>query len=200
MGAPIRKFHSGFTLIELLVIVAILGILAAILLPVFARTGCGGRRYSCSSNLRQMALAVQQYRTDNSRFPRAGRSDGSGYGWTQHLSPYLRYPEVLLCPSVEIAKTLKHTKPATTYFYNRHLQGYTLAQVAHPATVILFGEGEKGLNSYSCLEIDFCLGGDPPQMALTRHVKSANYLFVDGTVRNVYPATLNEKGYRFPAR
>lgn len=67
----------GFTLIELLIVVAIIGILAAILFPVFARARENARRSSCQSNLKQIGLAVMQYTQDyDEKLPM-----GSIYPW-----------------------------------------------------------------------------------------------------------------------
>jgi prepilin-type N-terminal cleavage/methylation domain-containing protein/prepilin-type processing-associated H-X9-DG protein len=56
--------RKGFTLIELLVVIAIIAILAAILFPVFAQAREKARQTQCSSNLRQLAIALTAYRTD----------------------------------------------------------------------------------------------------------------------------------------
>lgn len=55
----------GFTLIELLVVIAIIAILAAILLPVFAKTRQKAYQASCQSNLKQIAFAILAYADDH---------------------------------------------------------------------------------------------------------------------------------------
>ncbi len=59
-----RKY-AAFTLIELLVVIAIIAILAAILFPVFAQAREQARQAVCTSNVRQIGLALQMYTQDN---------------------------------------------------------------------------------------------------------------------------------------
>jgi len=63
MTRPSRP--RGFTLIELLVVIAIIGILASMLMPVFAQAREKARQTVCTSNIRQLGLAFQMYTQDN---------------------------------------------------------------------------------------------------------------------------------------
>ena len=58
------KLRRAFTLIELLMVIAIIGVLAALLLPALASAREQGRKAACISNLRQMGIAIQSYASD----------------------------------------------------------------------------------------------------------------------------------------
>ena len=66
--------RRAFTLIEILVVIAIIGILSAILFPVLSRARENGRKTVCLSNLKQLGIAFQQYTQDSrGKYPLAGQ-------------------------------------------------------------------------------------------------------------------------------
>jgi prepilin-type N-terminal cleavage/methylation domain-containing protein/prepilin-type processing-associated H-X9-DG protein len=89
---------NGFTLIELLVVIAIIAILASILFPVFARARENARRTSCLSNMKQMGLAVEQYKQDYDGYYPYARG-ATGYWYVNYLEPYVKSTQVTKCPS-----------------------------------------------------------------------------------------------------
>jgi prepilin-type N-terminal cleavage/methylation domain-containing protein len=83
--------NRGFTLIELLVVIAIIAILAAILFPVLGAAKERGRIAKCTSNMHQLALAVQMYADD---------WDDVRPAFLSELFPsYVADKSVYICPS-----------------------------------------------------------------------------------------------------
>ena len=65
--------RRAFTLIEILVVIAIIGILSALLFPVLSSARERGRQTACLSNLNQLGLAFAQYAQDSrGKYPLAG--------------------------------------------------------------------------------------------------------------------------------
>jgi prepilin-type N-terminal cleavage/methylation domain-containing protein/prepilin-type processing-associated H-X9-DG protein len=91
------KCRAGFTIIELLVAIAIIGVLVALLMPAIQAARESARRAQCSNQLRQLALAMQNYHAAHRTLPSgsyciAGSAHcGSLYGchnWFTSLLPF----------------------------------------------------------------------------------------------------------------
>jgi len=99
---------GAFTLVELLVVVAIIAILAALLLPVIAKSKEHGKSAACLSNLHQIGIALQLYTQDHDNkmpvmFDALISTNGmpvtNSATMDLVLSNYLGNAHVLLCPS-----------------------------------------------------------------------------------------------------
>lgn len=69
----IRK--SKFTLIELLVVIGIIGILTGILLPAISGSMNEGKKTKVAATCRQIAQAVENYKSEYGSLPGSGNSD-----------------------------------------------------------------------------------------------------------------------------
>lgn len=89
--------RQGFTLIELLVVIAIIGILTGLLMPAVQSVREAARRTACLNNIRQCALAAQNYQATRRYLPPSmeivpGTTfSGNNGSWSIHgrLLPYI---------------------------------------------------------------------------------------------------------------
>lgn len=175
-----------FTLIELLVVVTIIAVLAALLLPALRNAKEQSKIASCSSNLRQLAMAAGLYFEDNNGYaPKAnsvyevsspfGISFGQalyrlGYvvGPTNEMKTYdSRAVGINACPS----ERHRGQKPPWGYWYGTHY-GWSR---------FFFSDGSQ----------------TPPYYQRPGHAPKPGecYLVGDGSAQNIY-WSLDGRGWR----
>jgi len=182
-----RNRQTGFTLIELLVVIAIIAILAAILFPVFARARENARRASCSSNLRQIGLAVMQYVQDyDEKYPKLNniidnqipdapsviwtRTGTSTYNWLwmTQVYPYVKSAQVFRCPS--FAAT-----PDYDSYINMNYGANTMVIRTEAAGSLSVAALQAVASTYMILD------AGTYQMSYTRVASPASFTYVPGT-------------------
>ena len=197
-----------FTLVEILVVIGIIGLLCALIFPVFFIAREKSRKITCVSNLRQISQGVLQYTQDyDGYFP-------TGDYWLTKEIPYINKNN-LSCPSAKYFKRKEEgeneSRKSTGYAYNTRL-AILIRNFDEPSKTA--GEFELAYPSMTVL-----LADQAPQLSMafapdmtrymtveglsekgwTRHSGGANYAFCDGHVKwyrpeQVLPADAKNDG------
>ncbi|AHF90423.1 hypothetical protein OPIT5_09660 [Opitutaceae bacterium TAV5] len=199
-----RSFHAAFTLIELLTVIAIIGILAAIIIPVTGKVRESARRASCASNLRQIMGATLLWsgeHRDNLPLVVDSNLPTDEQRWAARLLPYVSSmtarattaQSVFRCGSDNIERVQTDSTPCS---YGLNIRVHKSGAVSNttykkitiipaPSRTILYGDAWHNTNRVvSSLSLwqfwgDFHSG------------QGSNYAFADGHVQFLAQATID---------
>ena len=89
---PSLRVRHGFTIVERLVVIAIIGILIALLLPAVQSAREAARRLKCTNNLKQLGLATHNYHDTHKCLPMNNVPDTipgtNGFSWIAMTLPF----------------------------------------------------------------------------------------------------------------
>ncbi len=101
--------RRGLTLVELLVVIALTGILIALLLPAVQAAREAARRSSCALNLKQIALATANYADTWGALP-AGVQFTFNYSTaSQHVAilPFVEQARIVQCRQLRLGHLVR---------------------------------------------------------------------------------------------
>ena len=199
------RHTKSFTLIELLVVIAIIAILAALLLPALRTAREKARQAVCSSNLKQIGLAILIYVNDYDGYlpvwetldaarNTLGRNTAGWSTWRSRIYPYIKNKQVYLCPSGPERYKVGDGAGDSSYgftgippqdyrsgygmniFFTWWPRYHRLARVRYPTKRFMVCENYGAPCSMSWV--------DPPnpEAVADAHSGGCNYLFFDGHV------------------
>lgn len=170
-----RDRHGGYTLVEMLVVIAILGLLMALLIPAVGGVRESARRTQCGNNLKQLGVALQNHAALQQVFPNGSSTTDSGQDWG---GSWL----TLLLPFLEETAVYQRLNFKTQYAF-------------HPGPAV-GGSGPAGVGTNDAVLVDFlpafltCPSSPLPRMIAvadwgpTRR-GAANYVGIAGAAPDV---------------
>lgn len=151
---------NAFTLVELLVVVAVIGILAALVMPALSNARASARKTQCVANLRQVNLAIRLYADEHSdALPALTQThpypNGVGAYYKQLVKGYLGLSglaspreSVFTCPSDRMIRMqVRHA--FVSFIFNGYeadsspiprITGKKVSDIKNPSKAVLLGE------------------------------------------------------------
>ncbi|EIQ01957.1 prepilin-type N-terminal cleavage/methylation domain-containing protein [Opitutaceae bacterium TAV1] len=212
------KHPAAFTLIELLTVIAIIGILAAIIIPTVGKVRSMARATQCASNLRQLGVAASLYAGDNKdEVVYANYYSETSTRWCDKLAPYVNvtFPDnatlnagdilpasVFRCPSAqEPARSGNKSHYGKNWFINSAKGdpneknsarvGHRHANIDTPSRYFFIADATTRSDGYSNWRIgDF---NKPREyLEFNRHSGRCNILFMDSHVESLRESQITQ--------
>jgi prepilin-type N-terminal cleavage/methylation domain-containing protein/prepilin-type processing-associated H-X9-DG protein len=146
--------RRGFTLVELLIVIAVVGVLVALLLPAVQAAREAARRIHCANNLKQLGLALHNYHDAHKILPcNINRVISSWYGWADNREWASHL--VLMLPYLEDNAWYNQinfkspTKPAFQVFNGKPLGEQRIAEFLCPSDQEPSVAPPKALTNYA---------------------------------------------------
>ena len=193
---------SAFTLLEVLIVIAVVGVLTALLLPTLRSARDRTRQTQCASNMKQVALGMAMYSADYGEYLPATIHEDHDLPcalWGQLVARYTNGRDAFRCP------TLGENVNKGVYYFN-HFQffltiafGYNhtylghpdrptpISKVKYPSETVLLADSKndfspRGGPQCGWFELYAPSTGKTKALAF-RHSRGGNVAFLDGRVK-----------------
>jgi len=210
MHRPTTLVRSGFTLVELLVVIAIIGTLVGLLLPAVQAAREAARRSSCTNNIRQWALAMQNYHDAQSALPYGASrtsppgneaTEGSYTGSTPGQTLARRSWIQVLWPYIELAELANRYNYTANYDSGAVVNGVSNSSLVQRTAPVYScpsdRPGAKDTDSISafCAKVNYVVNWGTSQLYdSTKPTRPAPFGYLSGTNwQNFVPYRLKAK-------
>ena len=203
-----RNARRGFTLVELLVVIAVVGVLVALLLPAVQSARASARSAACKNQMRQIGLAICQYcDLHDGDFPEWDHA-GEGRSWVKTVADHLeKMDAVRICaddPQAYERLSAGLTSYVLSDFFvapnvrnavrnRRQLTATSKSIIAYEIAINSEYDHAEASQWFSDKNVRKRTVGDYMRRDVQpdRHLGASNYLYVDGHVDVIPEATID---------